>query len=139
MGAWTFGRLMTEMANEPATGIRPGDFVEQWIQQWTVDLTINSFTVFNRAARAQLFLDNWPRLPDGQLDLAQAPFRLLAIVNRLDLRGSTLYGSSDAGEARPELGQGRPLGSDRRQAKLIAQRLHLVVLQVHAIASISSP
>jgi len=99
MGAWTFGKLMTEMANQPATGIRPGDFVEQWLQQWNEDLTINTFTVWKRD-RVQLIIDDWPRLPDGQLDLAQAPFRLLAIVNRQDLRGNTLYGSGDAGEAR---------------------------------------
>jgi hypothetical protein len=100
MGAWTFGKLMTEMANEPATGIRPGDFVEQWLQEWTMDLTINTFTVHARQEHAQLLIDAWPRLPDGQLDLSQAPFRLLAIVNRQDLRGNTTYGSGDAGEAR---------------------------------------
>ena len=100
LGAWTFGRLMTEIANEDETGIRPGDLVEHWISQWSTDLTINSFTVFNRQVGAQLLLDQWPRLPDGQLDLAQAPFRLLAIVNRLDLRESAVYGGSGGGEAR---------------------------------------
>lgn len=100
MGAWTFGKLMTEIANEPVTGIRPGDFVEHWLQEWTANQTINTFTVPSRQARTQLLIDAWPRLPDGQLDLAQAPFRLLAIVNRLDLRGNTLYGSTNGGEAR---------------------------------------
>jgi hypothetical protein len=100
MGPWTFGRLMTEMANEPVTGIRPGDFVEHWLEQWTQDLTINGWTVHDRAVLAQAFIDTWPRLPDGQLDLAEAPFRLLAIVNRLDLRENTVYGGSNAGEAR---------------------------------------
>jgi hypothetical protein len=104
MGAWTFGKLMTEMANQKETKIRPGDFVEQWLEQWTTDLAINTFTVPNRQARAQLVIDNWPRLPDGQLDLAQAPFRLLAIVNRQDLRGNVMFGSGDAGEARVVFG-----------------------------------
>src|SRR5262249_60005712 len=45
MGPWTFGKLMTEMANEPATGINPSDFVLHWLQQWTTDLPINGFTV----------------------------------------------------------------------------------------------
>ena len=67
MGPWTFGGLMTEMANEPVTGIRPGDFVEHWLEEWTQDQTINGFTVHDRALSAQAFIDTWPRLPDGQL------------------------------------------------------------------------
>jgi hypothetical protein len=101
MGPWTFGRLMTEIANEPVTGIDPSDFVEHWIAQWKSDLTINGFIVQNRAGGAQALLDQWPKLPNGKIDLAQAPFRLLAIVNRQDLRGNVAYGGSgDAGEAR---------------------------------------
>jgi hypothetical protein len=43
----------------------------------------------------------WPKLPDGRIDLAQAPFRLLAIVNRQDLRDNFGYGQSGSGgEAR---------------------------------------
>ena len=100
MGAWTFGRLMTEMANEPVTGMHPSDFAEAWMQQWMSDRTINGFNVPRRATGTQAFLAGWPRGPDGRLDLAQAPFRLLAIVNRLDLRGNLLYGASDSAEAR---------------------------------------
>jgi hypothetical protein len=101
MGAWTFGKLMTEMANEPATGINPSDFTLHWLQQWNMNLVINNFTVANRSVGLNdLILNPWPKLADGRLDLAQAPFRLLAIVNRIDLRGSTAYGSGDAGEAR---------------------------------------
>jgi hypothetical protein len=100
MGAWTFGRLMTEIANEPATGIHPADFVENWFNQWKTVTNINGFSVFPRAIGTQRFLDRWPRTPDGRLDLAKAPFRLLAIVNRQDLRGSSAYGGGDAGEAR---------------------------------------
>ena len=42
-------------------------------------------------------LDNWPRTPDGKLDLAQPPLRLQAIVNRFDLRN---LAAGDAGEGR---------------------------------------
>jgi len=101
MGPWTFGKLMTEMANEQVTGIHPSDFTLRWLQQWSTDLVINGFTVPNRSAELnQEILNLWPRLLDGRLNLAMAPFRLLAIVNRIDLRGSTAYGSGDAGEAR---------------------------------------
>ena len=100
LGAWTFGRLMTEIANQPATGIHPADFTEAWLRQWMNDHTINGFRVPRRAVGMQAFLDGWPRTPDGRLDLARAPFRLLAIVNRLDLRGNTLYGPSNSAEGR---------------------------------------
>jgi hypothetical protein len=99
MGAWTFGKLVTEIANEPVTGINPSDLVEWWISQWATNLSINGFTVPERAAGAQRLLNSWPRIK-GRLNLAVAPFRLLAIVNRQDLRGNTMYGSGDAGEAR---------------------------------------
>jgi len=100
MGAWTFGRLMTELANQPATGIHPADFAEAWMRQWMQNRTINGFVVPNRAVGTQAFLDGWPRDADGRLDLARAPFRLLAIVNRLDLRGNTLFGPSNSAEGR---------------------------------------
>jgi hypothetical protein len=101
MGAWTFGRLITEMANQTQTGIHPGDFAEHWFNEWLEDQTINSFDVANAAAGAQLLLDQWPRLPSGQLNVAKAPFRLLAIVNRLDLRESALFSKTPgAGELR---------------------------------------
>lgn len=101
MGAWTFGKLMTELANQPVTGIHPSDFTLHWLQSWSTDQTINGFTVDQRLlGLTDRVVTPWPKLPDGRLDLAKAPFRLLAIVNRIDLRGSTVYGSGDAGEAR---------------------------------------
>jgi hypothetical protein len=99
MGAWTFGHLMTEIANHSATGIHPEDFVEHWFEQWTQNQVINTWNIFARAG-AQDMLDAWPRLPNGRLDLAQAPFRLLAIVNRIDLRQNSGYGGTSGGEAR---------------------------------------
>jgi hypothetical protein len=93
MGAWTFGKLMTDMRNQ-------GDaakMVEDWLDSWLTDQTINSFTVPNRATRMKSrILDKWPRTSGGELDLSQAPLRLLAIVNRIDLGQA----QNDAGEAR---------------------------------------
>jgi hypothetical protein len=49
----------------------------------------------------QTFINNWPKVPGtDELDLAKAPFRLLAIVNRVDLRENLTYGGGSAGEAR---------------------------------------
>jgi hypothetical protein len=91
---------MSEMANQPITGIDPSDFVRHWLSSWESDQTVNGFTVPNRNAGIQEFINSWPKLSNGKLDLSKAPFVLLAIVNRLDLRMNSVYGGGDAGEAR---------------------------------------
>ncbi|MCH9651060.1 MAG: hypothetical protein K0U98_22750 [Deltaproteobacteria bacterium] len=110
MGQWTFGHLMREMANEPATGIDPSFMTEEWLKQWGTAQNVNSFNVPARAAMASLIADWRAASGGGDLDLSIAPFRLLAIVSRVDLRSTTgtsggYLGSStgkflDAGEAR---------------------------------------
>jgi hypothetical protein len=112
MGAFTFGRLMTEMANQPLTGINPSNFVMQWLQTWQVNQTINTFNVPARPNIATQIINPWLMASGGSsLDLGIAPFRLLAIVNRLDLRtGSSHYGGStgNAGELRFVFGLVKP-------------------------------
>jgi len=66
------------------------------IASFTTPQTINGFRVEARPGMRD-FLASWPRTPDGKLDLAHAPFRLQAIVNRFDLRH---LGNGDAGEGR---------------------------------------
>lgn len=101
-GAWTFKTLMTNMANQPVTGLDPALFVENWVRTWQVNHTINSFGVPARPNIGPQVLNNWPRLANGRLDLDRSPFRLLAIVNRVDLRGNPVYGGTggNAGEGR---------------------------------------
>lgn len=107
-GAWTFKTLMTNMANQSATGIDPAVFVENWLQSWNTTHTINSFPVPARTRINQHVLNSWPRI-NGKLDLSRSPMRLLAIVNRVDLRSSAIgpprYGGGggtpvNAGEGR---------------------------------------
>lgn len=107
-GAWTFKTLMTEMANHNAY-MDPADFVENWLQSWNTTHTLNTFPVPKRTNINSLVLNPWPRDANGRLDLDQSPMRLLAIVNRVDLRSSsarsTSYGGSSgipvtAGEGR---------------------------------------
>ncbi len=84
MGIWTFGHLMSEMANQPTTGIDPSDFVLNWLNTYSVPQTVNGWSV--AARNIQPFINAWPKLANGKLDLSKAPFVLLAIVNRVDLR-----------------------------------------------------
>jgi hypothetical protein len=104
MGAFTFGHLMTEMANQPLTGISPSTFAMQWLKTWQANQVINTFNVPARPSIATQIINPWLAASGGStLDLGVAPFRLLAIVNRLDLRtGAGGYGGStgNAGELR---------------------------------------
>jgi hypothetical protein len=98
MGKWTFGYLMQQMANQAVSGIDPAEFTLQWIRRWQTaqPVGISSTT----PALGNLLETVWPKLPDGRLDLAQAPFQLLAIVNRIDLAGNPSYGAVGGAEGR---------------------------------------
>jgi hypothetical protein len=93
-GVWTFKHLVENMAPTPEEA--PA-MVEALLNSFTSSQTINGFTVNARPGMQNLVLSFWPRTPDGALDLAQAPLRLQAIVNRFDLRD---LASGDAGEGR---------------------------------------
>lgn len=103
MGKWTFGYLMTQMANQTQTGIDPRVFTRQWLAHWEAQQTINGFGVPGRPTVRDKVTIPWELASGGigaPLDLSEAPFRLLAIVNRIDLRGNSGYTQNNAGEAR---------------------------------------
>ncbi|SHN77635.1 choice-of-anchor X domain-containing protein [Chitinophaga sp. CF418] len=111
-GVWTFGYLITQMANTPSSGISVNTFIQSWLEKWMAAQTINADNV---PARTNIFntvilpwlqksnpgavinTGNWKTF---NFDPSLAPFRLLAIVNRLDLRGNSGYKISNAGEGR---------------------------------------
>ena len=102
MGKWTFGYLMTQMANTPATGVPADQFVRRWLRRWELDQTVNDWPVGQRLTIKTQVIDPWLAAsgPGDTLDLAKAPFKLLAIVNRIDLHENLVYGGGSAGEAR---------------------------------------
>jgi hypothetical protein len=87
LGPWSFGQLITEVANEPATGIDPKQMVESLFKS-----VGGEFETKGSAA--------WDALSSRQRTLDKLPFRLLAIVNRIDLRKNLVLGGSGAGELR---------------------------------------
>lgn len=92
-GVWTFQHLMEAMAPTPA---QAPELVRQLFSTWASDQTVNGQTIPARAAINTLVLTPW--LNGGTtLDLSRAPLRLLAIVNRLDLRN---LAQGKAGEGR---------------------------------------
>ena len=107
MGAWTFGRLMTDMANTPVTGVSASDFVLHWLQSYQFPQTVNNDVVPAVTNVQALVVAPWlaasaaEGFPANTLDLSIAPFRLLAIVNRVDLRANTTYGGTAQTNAIP--------------------------------------
>jgi hypothetical protein len=93
MGAWTFGKLMADMAGSTD----PSDFVLAWLRKWGVAQTINNESVPAIAGMQSQVIAPWLTKSQttlgvpNKLDLSIAPFRLLAIINRVDLRGSFGY------------------------------------------------
>jgi hypothetical protein len=113
-GVWTFAHLVREMAN--GSGKTPEDFVKDWLSLWLNNYTVNGDTVIARTQMFNQVIQPWATASgvtatlvtdpgsgirsvvlSGPLDLNIAPYRLLAIVNRIDLgetaTGSTTYGS----------------------------------------------
>lgn len=101
---WTFAKLMTDMANVGGTGVNVSDFTLNWLEQWLFHKNINGDIVEFRKQMESQVIDPWKAKSNfaatGKLDMHLAPFKLIAIVNRMDLGGSTVYGASDAGEGR---------------------------------------
>jgi len=100
--AWSFGRLMENMSGNHAVS----DFVLRWLRSWETDQLVNGFTAPARPNIRSMVIDPW-RVASGcrqgnsrcTLDFTRAPFRLLAIVYRPDLR-TFINGSGNAGQGR---------------------------------------
>jgi len=106
----SFGTLMQNMANCTGTNCTR-EFIKQWLKSWTSTQHINSQDVGIRSdiiayvigpwlgycgseTAPSVNMTNWEGLWDGTSEaaiLANAPFKLTAIVNRIDLRGSSAF------------------------------------------------
>lgn len=142
-GPWSFGGLMKNLAG-------PTDrktFVLNWLKTWEAAQSVNAQTVAPRTSIRSVVIDGW-KARDGQagatdaawnMNFANAPFRLLAIVNRLDLNRIDDPTDKTAGEGRfvfGVLGAGdtplpftvifeyRLIGTDRDRLRGWAQEWH---------------
>lgn len=107
-GPWSFRKLIEEMAPPGMTGEQ---LVREWLETWRTATKINNFRVDARLGVDSAVICPWLRRTpanecDAQcrscsgntLDLSQAPFRLIGLANRMDLRETEAPGT--AGEAR---------------------------------------
>ncbi|NMO18010.1 hypothetical protein HPC49_14810 [Pyxidicoccus fallax] len=84
-GVWHFGTLMRELAG----GQDPSPMVRAWLKTWLTKQIVNGQPLLPREEMQTQVLGPWEARSGGAnrpLDFSKAPFRLLAIVNRIDLR-----------------------------------------------------
>ncbi|MDQ3333706.1 MAG: hypothetical protein M4D80_00870 [Myxococcota bacterium] len=147
-GAWSFGRLVHNMlpAGERDSGAAASRLVMDWLHTWETDQSPNP-EVSAAKARASIRLmvtEPW-KVASGcdaspetdatcVLDLAKSPFRLIAIVNRPDLR----RGGDDAigGEGRfvfqivgPTLGRDAATGAMRVMNETVKPQKFTVIFE----------
>ncbi|MGH7304712.1 MAG: hypothetical protein ACRELZ_15595 [Candidatus Rokuibacteriota bacterium] len=80
-GVWTAGHLLSGLAREAGQDL--DRFVRDWLEQWSAG---DGAAGLPGDVMAAWLLRVWERgAPGARLTLEHAPFRLLAIVNRLDL------------------------------------------------------
>ncbi|HEX2750783.1 MAG TPA: hypothetical protein VHM91_22450 [Verrucomicrobiales bacterium] len=93
-GALSFGYLMEQMAGKEQAGA----FTRAWLEMWLEDQTVNGNVARARGKMEELVLAPWKakdaadraalNLPEPLIwdpNLANAPFKLIAVVNRMDL------------------------------------------------------
>ena len=113
-GVWTFEHLVRQMVGTTATDAQVSDVLSPWLSSWTSNATVNGWNVIRRPNAEAQILAPWraasappgtPPAAGGTYDVRQAPFQLLAIVNRIDKAAGLAFspgmpGSGPAGELR---------------------------------------
>jgi hypothetical protein len=109
-GVWSFKTLLSNMSGGAPANV----FINDWLKQWITgspagtvkhsDGITVSFPIPARPAMQSVIssLQSGPWNPNvpATLELDRLPFRLLAIVNRLDLAQANFYGPGSPGELR---------------------------------------
>lgn len=89
-GHFSFRYLLEQLSGCPNASTNTScvsSFVSDWIHQLGTQQTVNGFAVPARISSN--LSDSWPKLADGvTFDMSQAPFQLLAIMNRTDLHAT---------------------------------------------------
>ena len=122
-GAWSFGHLMENMAPTPE---QAPAMVEALLSTWLTDQSVGAFTVAARPAMQDVILGPFPRTASGALDLRRAPFRLLAIANRIDLQD---VGNGSAGEGRLVFGILDPFGNPLQMTMIVEYNIPAATAQ----------
>jgi hypothetical protein len=93
--AWSFKTLISNLNNEATSGMTDQQFAHDWLRNWINNSNVNGFTIAARP-RIKDFFQGWDGVNANTLNMDKLPFRLLAIVNRIDLAAIPAYGVSTA-------------------------------------------
>lgn len=93
--AWSFKTLLSNLNDETTSGMTDQQFANDWLRNWINNSSVNGFTVIARPNLKQFF-QGWDGINATTLNMDKLPFRLLAIVNRIDLAAIPAYGVSTA-------------------------------------------
>jgi|GEM_PF-6842281 predicted nucleic acid-binding Zn-ribbon protein len=101
-GSWHFGELVKQLIGGNPNPQQVEAFLRNWMGHWERDVALaNGDRAAPRAGFLEVF-NAWKQASQARgvngLDLRLAPFRLIGITNRMDLRNPLVVG--DAGEAR---------------------------------------
>ena len=98
-GRLSFGYLMEQAFGKE----KAPEIVRDWLQSWEVDYKVAGRVVKARPAVKKLIIDPWKK-KDGfesgcgkmwEPDFANAPVRLLSVVNRMDMGGASDESAGD--------------------------------------------
>jgi len=97
---WTIGHILTKEAAKSNPVVTPATYASNWMNTWNTTVSINGQSV--QALKGRDVLNAWHQFAGSNttLPLQKAPFRLLSIVNRIDLRKHRPFGEPLGGEIR---------------------------------------
>ena len=93
---WSFKTLMENL--NQGTGLTTQEFIHEWLRNWMSSSPVNGFVIPPRTGVMDYF-PGWDGVNASTLDINNLPFRLLAVMNRLDL-AKVSYASASGGETR---------------------------------------
>lgn len=93
--AWSFKTLLSNLNDEATSGMTDQQFANDWLRNWINNSSVNGFTIVARP-NVKNFFQGWDGVNASTLNMDRLPFRLLAIVNRIDLAAIPAYGVSTA-------------------------------------------
>ncbi len=101
-GSWHIGEIVRQLLGGNPSPTQVEAFFRSWFQNWQTQFSLSSGDAAAARPDIGLVLDDWKQASAARgvngLDLRIAPFRLIGITNRMDLRNPLVAG--DAGEAR---------------------------------------
>lgn len=102
---WSFKTLMSNL--NQGTGLTDQEFIHDWLRNWMVNSSVNSFILPARPNIVDYF-SGWDGVNASTLNINNLPFRLIGIMNRVDL-AKVSYASASEGEIRFVFGLLNPI------------------------------